>query len=295
MPTIAVVAHKKKVLDGGLGELRELLSRRGFTEPIWYEVDKSRKAPKRLRRAIKDGADLVFVWGGDGMVQRCIDTVAGTEAVVAILPAGTGNLLANNLDIPIDLEQAVAVGLDGERRRLDTGVINGEHFAVMAGTGLDALMMRDADRSMKDRLGRAAYVVTGVNNLSTAPVRATVKVDGRTFYKGKASCILVGNVPEITGGIAAFDDARPDDGALDVGVVTATTAVQWARTLARVSTGKSARSPFVHVTRGRKVRIRLARALPYELDGGARAKVKRLKIDVSPASILIAVPPRAAP
>jgi diacylglycerol kinase (ATP) len=75
---------------------------------------------------------------------------------VAILPAGTANLLAANLRIPHDLSEAARVGLHGDRRRLDTGSVNGERFTVMAGAGFDARMISDADRSTKDRLGRAA-------------------------------------------------------------------------------------------------------------------------------------------
>ncbi len=77
MTSIAVVAHKKKSFGGGLEELRRLLADRGFTEPIWYEVAKSRKAPAVARRAVNDGADLLLLWGGDGTVQRCIEALAG--------------------------------------------------------------------------------------------------------------------------------------------------------------------------------------------------------------------------
>ena len=80
MTSIAVVAHSEKTLGGGLGELRETLAREGFPNPQWYEVAKSRQAPKSAQRAVKDGADLLFVWGGDGTVQRCIDAVAGKSA-----------------------------------------------------------------------------------------------------------------------------------------------------------------------------------------------------------------------
>jgi len=91
-------------------------------------VKKSRQAPEYARRAAAKGADVPFVWGGDGTVQRCIDAVAGTATAVAILPAGTANLLAANLGVPHDIAQAVRVGLHGDRRRLDTGTVNGEHF-----------------------------------------------------------------------------------------------------------------------------------------------------------------------
>jgi diacylglycerol kinase (ATP) len=184
MPMIAVVAHTGKSFGGGLRELREVLAREGFADPLWYEVTKSRKAPKYASRALARGAEVIFVWGGDGTVQRCIDAVAGTEAVLAILPAGTANLLATNLQVPADLTEAVQVGLHGERRPLDTGSVNGEHFAVMAGAGLDARMIKEADGGMKDRLGRVAYVYTGARNLSARRVKATIEVDGKRFFKG---------------------------------------------------------------------------------------------------------------
>src|SRR5580692_8400842 len=107
MADVAVVAHSGKSFGGGLPELRRVLALEGVTDPLWYEVKKSRRAPKYARRAAAKGAEVVFVWGGDGTVQRCIDAVAGTGAVLAILPAGTANLLATNLQIPRDLAAAV--------------------------------------------------------------------------------------------------------------------------------------------------------------------------------------------
>lgn len=287
---VAVVAHARKTLGGGLPELRQVLARQGVTEPLWYEVRKSRQAPKYARRALARGAELIFVWGGDGTVQRCIDAVAGTEAVLAILPAGTANLLATNLQIPDDLAGAVQVGLHGQRRPLDTGSVNGEHFAVMAGAGFDARMIKDADRGMKDRMGRAAYLYTGARNLSARRVKATVEVDGERFFKGRISCVLIGNVGKILGGVRAFTGAQPDDGLLELGVVTARNPVQWARALGRVALGQAGNSPFVEVTRGKQFKIRFDRQLPYELDGGARPAVAKLRVRVRPAAIRICVP-----
>jgi diacylglycerol kinase (ATP) len=289
--TVAVVAHARKSFGGGLGELRQALAREGVTDPLWFEVKKSRKAPKYARRAREQGADVIFVWGGDGTVQRCIDAVAGTDATLAILPAGTANLLATNLEIPTDLGEAVRVGLYGRRKPLDTGSVNGEHFAVMAGAGFDARMIRDADRGMKDRIGRAAYLYTGARNLNTPRVNATIDVDGTRFFRGRVSCVLVGNVSKVLGGVEAFTGARPDDGLLDLGVITARNPVEWARTLGRVALGKAEGSPFVKLSRGRKFRVRFDRPLPYELDGGAHAPVSKLRIKVHPAAVRICVPP----
>src|SRR5918995_1752773 len=154
--TVAVVAHQKKSLGGGLDQLRTLITEYGVDELLWYEVPKSRKAPKKARTALKEGADLVIVWGGDGMVQRCVDALAGSGVPVGIIPAGTANLLAHNLGIPEDLAEAVRIAFHGRRRALDLGKLNGEHFAVMAGVGFDADMINDADRDAKDRLGRLA-------------------------------------------------------------------------------------------------------------------------------------------
>jgi diacylglycerol kinase (ATP) len=288
--TVAVLAHRGKTLDGGLGELRAVLAEVGYPDPIWYEVSKSRKAPKKARRALRAGARLVFVWGGDGMVQRCTDALAGSGVDVAILPAGTANLLASNLGIPKDLAEAVRVGLYGHRRTIDLGRVNGEHFAVMAGVGFDAAMVHDAGRQVKDRLGRLGYVWTGLRHVEDSACRTRIRVEGRTWFDGKASCVLFGNVGTVTGGIPVFEDAQPDDGWLEVGVTTATGAVQWIRLLSRIAAGHVERSPFAQTTRARAVEIRLGRRTVYELDGSEREPVSRLKVRVAPGAITVCVP-----
>jgi diacylglycerol kinase (ATP) len=287
---VAVVAHSGKSLGGGLPELRRVLEAEGVTDPFWCEVPKSRKAPAQVRRALDDGAELVFAWGGDGMVQRCVDVLAGTKVDLAIIPAGTANLFATNLGIPKDIEQAVAIGLRGARRSLDVGRFNGERFAVMAGAGFDAAMIRDAgDGGLKERFGRAAYVWTGSENLRSKPFRAKITVDGVGWYKGKASCILVGNVGKLFGGVEVFDDARPDDGQLDFGVVTADGILDWGRMVAHAAVGTASRSPLAQTTRARSVKVKLNRKVLYELDGGDRTKVKAFKVKVEPGAITVCV------
>ncbi len=288
---VAVIAHSGKTLGGGLPELRRVLSAHGVDEPLWYEVPKSRKAPSQVHRALKEGAELVFAWGGDGMVQRCIDVLAGSNASLAIVPAGTANLFATNIGIPKDIEQAVVVGLRGERRRLDVGRFNGERFAVMAGAGFDASMIRDAGAGgLKERLGRVAYVWTGSKNLRAKPFRAKIEVDGADWFKGKASCILLGNVGKLFGGVEAFEDARPDDGKLELGVVTAEGLLEWSRMLARTAVGTVSKSPFAQTTKARSVKVKLNRKVLYELDGGDRTRVNAFKVKVEPAAIVVCVP-----
>jgi diacylglycerol kinase (ATP) len=288
---VAVVAHSGKTFGGGLPELRRVLAAEGVDEPLWYEVPKSRKAPAQVRRALKDGADLVFAWGGDGMVQRCVDVLAGSNVGLAIIPAGTANLFAGNLGIPKDIEGAVAVGLRGERRSLDVGRFNGERFAVMAGAGFDAAMIRDAGNGgLKERLGRVAYVWTGSKDVRSKPFRAEIKVDGVGWFKGKASCILVGNVGKLFAGVEAFEDASPDDGKLELGVVTAEGLLEWGRVLARTAVGTPSKSPFAQTTKARSVKVKLNRKVLYELDGGDRTKVKAFKVKVEPDAVSVCVP-----
>jgi len=290
MSTVAVVAHRRKQLGDGLTALRAKLADSGVTDPLWYEVEKSKFAPKKVRKALEHGADLVLVWGGDGMVQRCLDVLAGTDVPMGVLPAGTANLFAANLGIPQDLERAVDIGLHGERTRIDVGSVNGEHFGVMAGTGFDALLIRDADRGLKDRFGRAAYVWTGARNLQRSRAQVRVDIDGKHWFEGTAGCVLVGNLGKIIGGIGAFDDARPDDGVLDVGVVRATSALDWGRVLTRMALGRSDRSPLAEITQGHKIDIRLDRKLPYELDGGDRKPTKHLRVAVEPRALVVCLP-----
>jgi diacylglycerol kinase (ATP) len=287
---VAVIAHAGKTIGGGLEELRETLSRAGVAEPIWSEVPKSRLAPKRVRRAVKDGAELVFVWGGDGMVQQCVDVLAGSGIPLAIVPAGTANLFASSLDLPEDIAEAVHIGLHGSERELDVGKINGERFAVMAGAGLDAHMIRDADGGLKDRFGRLAYIWTASKHLRGDPFKARIEVNGDVWYKGKASCILLGNIGSLFGGVEVFDNARPDDGFLELGVTNAEGIGQWARTMAQTAVGAASTSPFVQMTKVQKVDVELSRKVRYELDGGERSTVKRLKAKVEPKAITVRVP-----
>ncbi|HET9593922.1 MAG TPA: YegS/Rv2252/BmrU family lipid kinase [Solirubrobacterales bacterium] len=286
---VAVVAHAGKTVGGGLPELRRTLARAGCSDPLWTEVPKSKQAPAAVEEALEEGAELVLAWGGDGMVRRCVNALKDTEVPLAIVPAGTSNLFATHLGIERDINQAVQVALRGDRRRLDVGCFDGERFAVMAGAGFDAAMIKASD-DLKDRLGRAAYVVGGASKLDAEPFEAKIKIDGTPWYEGPASCILVGNVGELFGGIEVFADARPDDGVLDVGVLTSEGPVQLARAAARTAVGSAEKSPFVRVTQARKVRVKLDRKVRYELDGGDRKKVKSFKVDIEPEAITVCVP-----
>jgi YegS/Rv2252/BmrU family lipid kinase len=265
---------------------------------MWFVVPKSKKAPNAARRAIKKGARLILVWGGDGMVQRTIDVVARTNAKrgkskqvsLAIVPAGTANLLATHLGIPKDIAKAVEIAVTGDRQRFDVGTLNGERFAVMAGTGFDARIMGSVSSEEKARLGRLAYFRGTVKAMQAKSVRMRIRVDGTRWFKGKASCVLFGNIGTATGGLPVFPDASPQDGVLDVGVVTAKSAWEWMRVFTRTATGQPERSPFVQMTRAKKVVVKMNRRSAYELDGGTRPPVRRLQARIRPGALAICVP-----
>jgi diacylglycerol kinase (ATP) len=290
MMKIAVIAHRKKTLGGGLSELRQVLKDRGYIDPPWYEVRRSDQIPALARKVVANGAELLFIWGGDGSVQRCVDAIAGLAVSLAILPAGTANLLASNLKIPIDLEGAVDVGLHGDRRRLDVGVLNGERFAVMAGVGFDALMMRYADDTLKEHFGRLAYVASGTRATQMNSRKVRVTVDKQLWFKGRATCVLLGQMGSLAGGVKVFPNSRPDDGLLEIGVVTAENPMQWARILARMAVGHAESSPLAEMTQGRRVDIKLSRPTVYELDGGARTAKKHLRAKIERGDLVVCVP-----
>ena len=142
------------------------LERAGVADPLWYEVPKSRKAPKAgaPRCSTREPSS------SSSGAATARSSAASTSPPARTSPSRSSPPAPRTCSrrtsaIPQDIEQAVAIGLDGERRQLDVGRFNGERFAVMAGAGFDAAMIRDADGGLKDRLGRAAYVWAGSKNL----------------------------------------------------------------------------------------------------------------------------------
>ena len=294
---MGVIVNQGKLLAGdGLEELRAALADAGHADPPWREVPKSKKAPKRVVELVeKCGVDRLLVWGGDGTVRRCIDTLLteGLDHVaIGVLPAGTGNLLANNLGIPIDLRSAVDVALHGDPAPIDVGVVNDEqHFVVMAGAGFDALLIEEADDSgLKDRFGRLGYVWAGIRHRHVSPARVRITVDGTPWYTGGATTVIAGNVGTLIGGLTAFPDADPSDGRLEVGVAEVRTALDWTRLLGAAAVHRVAASPFVQVTTAEHVLIEFDRTLPWQADGGDRDRTDRFEIRCLPGAVRVCRP-----
>lgn len=290
MKTIAVIAHTNKTLGGGLGELRALLRAHGYTNPLWYEASSSREVARLAPMAVQEGAELLLLWGGDGTVQRCINAVVDLDVELALLPAGTANLLAMNLKIPFDLKGAVEVALHGKVRSLDVGVINGKSFAVMAGVGFDAFIMQKTDGIAKERFGRLAYLWTGIQSMRIDARWTKIRVDGQKWFAGAATCVLIGQMNSVARGVSVFPLSQPDDGLIEVGVVTARNALQWASVLSRMVVGKAHLSTLTQMTQGREIDIKMDRPTLYELDGGARKAQKSFDVRVRPGAINVRIP-----
>ncbi len=240
----------------------------------------------QTRAAVDGGAEIVVACGGDGTVRACLDPLAGTDTALGIVPLGTGNLLASNLGIPAGLDAGGGVGR-GERRRIDLGRVNGEAFAVMAGSGFDALMIRDANDTLKSKVGTAAYVLSAAKNLKSDLVRTKVTVDGAVWFDGRTTMVLVGNFGTISGGLEVFPDAQPDDGVLDIAVMSASKLREWASIGWRLVRRRPQKVELARRTQGTDIVIEHRVARPYELDGEDREPTKRLEFTVEPQAITI--------
>lgn len=152
-------------------DLQAALNAAGVEVVVWLETTKQEAGQGLTRQAVEQGVDLVLAAGGDGTVMACVTGLAASDVPLAVLPAGTGNLLALNLDLPSDLDDAVDVALHGDRRQLDVGALDGgaDRFVIMSGLGFDAAMLRDANPTLKTRIGALAYVLSGLRQLRRRP------------------------------------------------------------------------------------------------------------------------------
>jgi diacylglycerol kinase family enzyme len=203
------------------GAIRAAMSEHGWSEPLWLETTIEDPGEGQAREAVQAGVDLVLACGGDGTVTACAAGVAASGVPLAVLPAGTGNLLARNLGLPLDLSDALAIALTGTDRKLDMGVANDQPFIVMAGIGFDAKMLGGASAPLKKRLGWPAYVVSALRHLRDRPMRVRLRADDGAPLRLRASAVVIGNVGSLQGGLPLMPDAEPDDGVLDVVVLSA--------------------------------------------------------------------------
>jgi diacylglycerol kinase family enzyme len=290
-PRSAVVYNPVKVPDVDLlrRTVEEGLAGLGWPAPDWHETSEQDAGRGQTSQAIADGAELVFVCGGDGTVMAAVTALAGTDVALAVLPAGTGNLLAANLGLGSDAATGVQVALDGGRKRIDVGVAEDRCFAVMAGMGFDAQMLEGTSDKAKKVVGWLAYVAGAAKYLRDRPMRVIISLDGGPVLRRRPRTVIIANVGRLQGGVRLLSAAEPDDGKLDVAILSPNSLAHWAA-LGWAVLRRKERVPQMETYTAEKIVIRSAKPQPRQLDGDLIEAGKTLSVEIRPRALLLCVP-----
>lgn len=294
-PRCAVVVNPVKVSDQFRDLLTERLAAAGWAEPVWLETTEEDPGRAMTQQALAAGVDLVVGAGGDGTVRVVADGMAGSGVPMGIVPAGTANLLARNLALPMTEPEALDVALARSTRDVDLVriTVDGgrpEHFGVMAGVGVDAVIMDEVNPTLKKAVGPAAYFVAAGKALGRLPMRMDIRVDGGRVHRRRAMVCLIGNVGELAGGIVLIPEASAEDGKLDVYVASPRRFTHWIRLALRVLTRRKQRDDQVDHWQGRKVEVRLTHEDSYQMDGDVAGQCRTLVAEVQPGALRVCTP-----
>jgi len=267
----------------------------GWKEVTWWETTVEDTGYQMAHEAAVSGAALVIAIGGDGTIRAVCEELAGTGVPVGIVPAGTGNLLARNLSIPLYLRAAVDVGLNGQDRAIDMVRVTGDEmedatFLVMAGMGFDAAIMEGVNEGFKKKVGWLAYVWSALKALMFPVIRVEVSVDGGPFTRHRARTLVIGNVGHLQAGMPLIPDAVIDDGLLDVVMLYPRRFLSWVPLAARVLTRNRRTDETITRMRGREVIVRTQSPAPRQLDGDLIAPGKELRAECIHGRLLVRVP-----
>ena len=303
-PRAAVIVNPTKFSD--VEEVHARVTRvchqHGWADPLWIETTADDPGTGQARRALEEGATIVCPLGGDGTVRAVSAALIDTDTPMGLLPGGTGNLLARNLGVPIDsIEDALTVALTGHDDRIDVGTINvvtpgqtqdTEHdyyFLVMAGMGFDASVMADAPEKLKAQFGWPAYVVAGMKHLNGKRFDVEVSIDGGPPQHRQARTVVVGNVGRLQGGVELLPDADPDDGELDVVLISPKGIIGWASVGAHIATRQRRGHARVEHHRVHTMSLRLSHTQEVQLDGDPIGPGLSLRFAVKPSCLKVRV------
>lgn len=257
----------------------------------------------QARQAVAEGADLVVAAGGDGTVRMVASALTGTDVRMGIIPGGTGNLLARNLDVPLeDVPAAVAHMLEATDHRIDVGWLRSgrsaeaaerahrEIFLVISGFGADAEIVGATDPKLKRHFGWTAYVVAGVSKLVGRSHDVVVRLPDGTEHVLQARTVLIGNVGKLPGGIVLLPDATIDNGHLEVLALGWRGAAGFGQILTQVVNPRLARGPKLSTMQRyltREVTVASSKPLPVQIDGDMGADATHLVATIEPGALLV--------
>lgn len=278
-------------------ETRRMLEERLDQEQLAYDLRETQEAGDALNwasNAEAEGFDLVVVSGGDGTIMEAMSGLikSGSRVPLAQIPAGTANLLARALSIPTDQADALDTIFTGKAERLDVGYLpeQDRYFALVAGAGYDAQLIGDASRELKNVLGFAAYVVTGIKNLfKLRPARIELEVDGRR-ERFRAHTVMVVNIGQVDQvGISLGPNIHPHDGRLDLIIVSSATVLGALRILFQILTRQFRGNSNLRYLSAQRVRLTARPPLPTQIDGEELGQTP-LYVEAVPEGALLIVP-----
>lgn len=240
------------------------------------ETRRSGHATDLARMAAERGYRAVCIVGGDGTLAEATAGLVGSKVPLAIIPMGTANQVAQNLQIPTGLEAAVDVAVNGTPTPLDLGRINGRTFTLIAGAGYDAAVMAAATRPLKERWGFGAYIYAALKQAVTAaPVDFTITADDREF-RVRAVSVMIANMGELFADFIPFGlPLTPQatrswqDGLLDVVIVAPRNLPEFASVLWRAATRRFAGDDRLLHLQAREVSIVSDPVTAVQIDGDA--------------------------
>nr|WP_144018577.1 diacylglycerol kinase family protein [Demequina sp. NBRC 110051] len=311
---VGIVWNPAKTSKEDLGEaLAEAIGDGEAPRVSWYETSVEDPGRGQAQEALDAGADVVVAAGGDGTVRAVAECLADTEteSALGIVPMGTGNLLSRNLEVPLNsLPDAFAAALGGDTRTVDLAWAQADcgdgdvrlAFTVMAGIGIDAHMITETDEDLKGKVGWLAYVESLGRAVSASDIIAMgLAVDGGETERHQAHTLIVGNCGLLTGGVTLLPDATPDDGELDMLVLSADGVSGWLDTLRSMvwdnglkrlvgASDKAESSESVDHRRLTEVVVDLEQPRMLELDGDEVGETARITFSVQPAALQVRVP-----
>jgi diacylglycerol kinase (ATP) len=219
-------------------------------------------AERRAIEAVKDGVDALVALGGDGIAHTAIQAVAGTGVPLGIVPAGTGNDLARELQMPKDALAAADVVLGATPRAIDAVRAGDRWFGGVLGSGFDS-MVNERANTMSWPRGKSRYNLAILAELRVfKPLPFTITLDGEV-WETEAMLVAVGNGTSYGAGMKVCPAASMDDGLLNVTVLGPVGKAHFIRMFPRVFKGTHVELPEVQCRTAREVRLESPGVVAY--------------------------------